>query len=545
MRIKRIEVKNFIGLSEFAFDPGKINLLLGHKGSGKTSVIESLDKAFTNKSRRTEVVRHGENESTLYIQTDDGLEIERRIRLDRGDYLKIRKPGESIPQTETFLRLLINGEIFRPLEFTKKSPEEQAKIILNMLEIPWAMDDIKNWFGEIPTDAHYEAHILQVLKQIENIYYTQRESVNREITVLKAQVQGIKNDLPQNYDGDYWRAQKVQEYYGKVAEAEELNRKIRIAQGLIDGLEDRTAAIMAGAEAEKQVKKSSYDRQRNDIREYKQFLTQKTEKANDIIAQADQAIANSDQRLDLELETEIEKLRATYVQKKTTARKLIESEADEQKKAISQYQQGIATKDQELLNLDELELQSIVAIDNSAKERAETENAKAGNARTILEQFQPVEVEPLTKLANEVAHMQSFLREFDRMEDIIKTKMAPRQELSRTLTARIEKARDLPMELLKIAAVPIPEINVDNEGRIRIGQTLIDGLSEGEQLELAFRVAKAQCGALKVICIDGINKINEADRVWIDREMQTDEYQYFVISTQDGDLKAEIKEAIA
>jgi len=38
--------------------------------------------------------------------------------------------------------------------------------------------------------------------------------------------------------------------------------------------------------------------------------------------------------------------------------------------------------------------------------------------------------------------MQSYLREFDRMSDIIKTKLAPRQELSQTLTARIEKARE-------------------------------------------------------------------------------------------------------
>ena len=115
--------------------------------------------------------------------------------------------------------------------------------------------------------------------------------------------------------------------------------------------------------------------------------------------------------------------------------------------------------------------------------------------------------------------MQSYLREFDRVSDILKTKLAPRQEKSRTLTARIEKARTMPMELLKIASVPIPEIEVDKDGKIRIGKTLISGLSEGEQLELAFRVAKAQAGELKVVCLDGINKINETDREWIDRDV--------------------------
>ena len=42
------------------------------------------------------------------------------------------------------------------------------------------------------------------------------------------------------------------------------------------------------------------------------------------------------------------------------------------------------------------------------------------------------------------------------------------------------------------------EDDVDGEGQIRIGKTLIDGLSEGEQLQLTFRVAKAQAGELKL-----------------------------------------------
>ncbi len=544
MRIKRIEVKNFVGLSELAFSPGKINILTGHKGSGKTSLIEALEAAFTNKKRRAEVVRHNENEATIFIQTDNNLEIDRRIRTDRADYLKIRKPGETVPQSESFLRKLINGDIFRPLEFVKKSAEEQAKIILNMLEIPWTMDDIKTWFGEIP-EANYQAHILQILKQIEDAYYKYRETVNREIKVLEAQVAGIKNELPPNYDGEHWRAQKVQDYYNKVAQAEETNKKITNARTLIDGLESQIATIKAEAETEKQEKKNIYDRKRGEIREFKQFLNQKIEKATDLVNGSTEKIKESDKLLDLELQAEIEKLKAAYAEKKAIARGLIEAEVDEQNKAVAAAQQSLAAKDQELINIDQLEEQAIAGIDEKTKERIETENVKVGSAKTVLKTTKEIDVDPLRKEANEVANMQSYLREYDRMADMVKTKLAPRQELSQTLTARIEKARDLPMELLKIASVPIPAINVDAGGRIRIGETLLSDLSEGEQLEIAFRMAKAQCGDLKVICLDGINKINPADREWIESEMQTDDYQYFIVSTEDGDLNIEIKEGIA
>jgi len=542
MWLSRIEVKNFIGLSELAFSPGKINILTGHKGSGKTSTVEAIEAALTNKKRRTEVVRHGETEATIFIQTDSSLEVDRKIRTDRADYLKIRKPGETVPQSETFLRKLINGDIFRPMEFVKKSSEEQAKIILNMLEILWMMDDIKTWFGEIPSDVNYQAHILQILKQIEDSYYKHRETVNREAAVLKAQVKGIKDSLPANYDGEHWRTQKVAEYYAKVAQAEEVNKKITAARTLIGGLESRIAIIKAEAETEKQCKKNRFEQQRGDIREFKQFLNQKIEKANELIAGAADRIKESDKLLDLELKAEIEKLKAAYAEKKTIAKGLIEAEANDQKKVVATAEQSLAAKEQELLGIDDLEKAALDGVDERTKGLIETENIKTGSAKTILETTKEIEIEPLQKEAKEVADMQSYLREFDRMADMIKTKLAPKQELSKTLTARIEKARELPMELLKIAAVPIPEINVDSEGRIRIGQTLLGDLSEGEQLELAYRMAKAQCGDLKVICLDGINKINPADRAWIESEMETDEYQYFLLKTTDGELNIEAKD---
>lgn len=543
MRLRRIEVKNWIGISELSFDPGKINTLTGRKGSGKSSLIDMLEKAFTNKNNRTEVVRHGEEEATLYIQTDSGLEIERRIRKDRSDYLKIRKPGQAVPQTEAFLKKLINGEIFRPLQFINKSPEEQAKIILNMLEIPWTQEDIRNWFGEIPSDVNYQAHILQVLKQIEQLYYEQRESINREVKVLEAQVAGIKNDLPPNYDGEKWRKEKVQEYYTKVAEAEENNRNLTAAKSLIENLESKIAQINAEAETDKQSKKSHFERKRADIREFKQFIAQKIEKNENEVAQVDGKIKHAVDALEFELQQEIQKLKDVYSHKKEEAKTEIQTETKILEKQASEYRESLAAKESELAGIDELQEQALKAIDDQAAERAKTEDAKAKNAKSTIEVLREIEVQPLASEAEEVANMQSYLREYDRMTDIIKDKLAPRQEKSQTLTARIKKARELPMELLKTASVPVPGITVDADGMIRIGQTLISDLSEGEQMELGFRVAKAQAGELKLICLDGINKINEADRKWIEAEAQTDEYQYFIINTADGDLQVKIEEA--
>src|SRR5665648_918569 len=548
MRVSRIEIKNFIGIKELKLDLGKINIITGRKGEGKTSIIQSIQKGFTNQNERVEVIRHGEEEATI---------------LNKTDYLKVRKPGEAVPSSEKYLKQFINGDIFRPLEFVDKSPTEQAKIILNMLDIPWTLDDISNWFGEIPDSVNYEAHILQILGQIVAFYFAQRESINREIVVLKAQVAGYRNELPPNYDGNEWREKKVAEYYKAVHDGEQVNKAIDTAKNLIEGLEGRIATVKAEAETEKQVKRNEIDQKRNEIKEYKLLLGQKIEKSKAVIDGIGDRIIASQRDIKGKLAFDVQTLKLEYQEKLQAAKELYEAAIaqlnrntvhaqDEVRKtldnevAISQddiakCKNSLATKDQEALNIDQLEEQSLLALDEKTAERIKAEDAMIGNARKILHERRVVEVEPLRLAADKVATMQSYLRDFDLMASMIREKLAPKEELSKTLTARIEKGREMPKELLKIAALPIPGITVDSDGNIRIGETLINGLSEGEQLELAVRVAKAQAGELKLICLDGWNKINPSDREWIEREIAEDEYQYILLETTDSDLTMKIE----
>jgi len=130
MKISRLSIKNFLGINETEIDLKKINYLKGPKGSGKTSILEAIEKLFTNKNRRTELVKHGETESCLYVKTDDGLEIDRKLRTDKAGYLNVRKNEAAAPSTETFLRSMIQGQIFRPLDWIYLSVSDQTKRIL-------------------------------------------------------------------------------------------------------------------------------------------------------------------------------------------------------------------------------------------------------------------------------------------------------------------------------------------------------------------------------------------------------------------------------
>lgn len=541
MHIKKIEIKNWLGIKELLFSPGKMNKVSGDSGTGKTSFIEALEKIFTNKNRRTEVIRHDAGEAELFVELDDGLQTTRKIRSEKADYLKVKHESKAVSSTEAFLRKLINGDIFRPIEFVQKNAKEQTEIILNMLQIDWTVDDIKAWFGEVP-EADYQLHILQILKQIETGYYAERESINREINLLRANIEGIKRDLPSNYDGEEWREVNLQELYKKLSDAEESNKRLEEAQTLIDGLSLRIDDIkrrMANASEEKRL---DYSRQRDMLKSSITRLEDHIQREQAHVDDADQRVMEVSARLDHELEQAIERLKLQYQAKKQAAREEIQMASEQSRVFIAEYKEQIAEKRATLGSLDEHERKDLEKITDQEANLIASEQAKTGNAQEVVANTVWVDTAPLKEAADHAASMKEYLREWERMNDIIREKLTPKEERSVELTSKTKRARELPKELLKTAALPVDGLSVDEQGRIRIHDTLIDGLSEGESLEFAFKLAKAQAGPLKVICVDGWQNLGSKQRDIIE-VAKTDDYQYFVLETVDGqDLNIEIVE---
>lgn len=541
MHIKKIEIKNWLGIKELVVIPGKINKLSGDSGTGKSSFVEALEKVFTNKNRRTEVIRHEEEEAELFVELDDGLQTTRKVRSEKADYLKVKHDSKAVSSTESFLRKLINGDIFRPIEFVQKTSKEQTEIILNMLQIDWTVDDIKSWFGEVP-EADYQLHLLQIFKQIETGYYAERESINREINLLRANIEGIKRDLPDHYDGEEWRGVNLQELYKKLSDAEESNKRLQEAQALIDGLTIRINDIKQRSANASMEKKLDYQRQRDSFTETIKRLEDKILQEQVKVDDVDRRILETNSRLDNELEQSIERLKLQYQAKRQSAREEIQQEVDQSRVFIAEYKEQMAEKRASLGNIDEHERKDLEKITDHKKNLIAAENEKSGNAQEVIETRVLIDPEPLKQAADDAASMKEYLREWERMNDIIREKLTPKQERSAELSSKIKMARELPKELLKTASLPVEGLSVDELGRIRINETLIDGLSEGEALEFAFKLAKAQAGELKVICVDGWQNLGSKQRDILE-SAKDDEYQYFVLETVDGkDLNIEVME---
>lgn len=565
-KIKFLRVNNFLGIDELELEPGKITKFVGPKGAGKTSVIEAIEKGVLNKNRRTEIIRHGETEATIFIETDGGLQIDRRIRSDKSDYLKLRQNEKGIKTSEKFLRDLVRGDIFRPLDWINLSVKEQTKSILSMLEIGWTKEDIINWFGELPENINLDQHILLVLKEIEQKYYNTREEVNREVRELKVRIKDIMDELPPEYNGNEWKDKNVQEYYGKVTQAQNINKLITEAKALQDSFQSKVDSIKANAESKKSSITLKYKSEAEDIKDLIALSNNKINKAQSTIDNADKELnlelgnitnnyvkkknsedsAYNDQvkQLKEEYELKLQSLKDTHestlaslkVNEErdiTKAKKDSEQSKEESKEIISLQKQKISAKETELAGLSDKETLEKESVDKEAAAEIEKVKVTLGNASKYLEEHEEIDITPLQESADHVQEMVSYLRDWDRIEEITKNQLEPKQQLSADLTAKIDTARTLPQKLILTADMPIDGVSVDAEGRIRIKGTLIDGLSDGEKLELAMKVAKAQCGPLKIICIDKWESLDKTSQDVLEVLMKEDEYQYFVTEVQD------------
>lgn len=228
MKITKVQIKNLYGIKETDLD-GRAVELTGPKGAGKTSVLDSIRYALTNKSDRDLIVREGAEEGEIFIETSAGVTIDRKKRTNKSDYIKVQENNKNINRPAEFLSEIFTPLQLNPVEFTQMSNQEKNKVILSLIEFEWDTNWIQEQFGEIPQGVDYSKHILEVLADIQSesgFYYKTRQDVNRDIRNNIALVQEIAHDIPENYQFEKWKEYNVGEKYKELSEAKELNNTI-------------------------------------------------------------------------------------------------------------------------------------------------------------------------------------------------------------------------------------------------------------------------------------------------------------------------------
>lgn len=397
MRITKIKIRNLFGIKEYEQD-GKSVELAGSNGVGKTSVIDAIRYALTNKSDRDYIVRKGETEGEILIETDTGLRINRKSRTNQADYKSVKQNGAEVGSPETFLRDIFTTLQLNPIEFMEMDKKKQNATILDMIEYDWDVNKIKEWFGEIPSWVSYDQNILQILDDIQSEkgeYFTHRQDVNRDIRNKKAFIDEIAQGIPAGYDVEKWKTASTSDLYHQIEQIRSDNQMIEKAQMLKDARDSKIRSF----EADKQIAKSALD-------------TEFSNRSHQI----DQDI--------LKLNNEIEALQ--------TEKESLAAQKQDKLELINQkYETNVAKYDAEVAEYDPY-------INKEKKD-----------------------VSDLVKDAEYMEKMKGHINEYNRMTDL-QNEVEELSAESMDLTNKIEKARTLPGEILQNCNIPIEGLTVEN-----------------------------------------------------------------------------------
>jgi len=232
MKTTRIKIRNLFGITETELD-GRSVELTGGNGVGKTSVIDALRYALTNNSERNIIVKQGETEGEILIETDTGLSINRKKRTEKSDYKSVKENGREIMGPENFLKQLFTPLQLDPVAFTLMDEKSKNRAILDLIEFDWDLNYIREKFGEVPAWVNYEQNILEVLSDMQSEngeWFKERQNVNRDIRNKQAFIEDIAKDIPDNYQADKWEAYDLGGAYKKLEQMKEINSRIERAK---------------------------------------------------------------------------------------------------------------------------------------------------------------------------------------------------------------------------------------------------------------------------------------------------------------------------
>lgn len=395
MNITKIKIKNLFGISEYEADGSSVELA-GKNGAGKTSVIDAIRYALTNKSDRKYIVRRGETEGEILIETDNGLRINRKARTTQADYKSVKKDGREVGSPESFLRDIFTPLQLNPVEFISLPEKQQNAIILDMIEYPWDMQKIKEWFGEIPSWVNYDQNILAVLNDIQSEngeYFQNRQDINREMRNKRAFIEEIAQAIPAGYEVEKWEKASAGPVYQKIERIRKENEEIQKAKSLLELRDNKVRKY----EADREIAKTSLARE---------IGARRTQIENEITRMEDQ-------------------IRNLKAEKESLAEKM----ADKTAVIEEQYKAAVAKYDAEV------------------------------EAYAEYRDKEPQSTKELEEEAAMIENMKAHVNEYRRMQGL-QSDVEILKEESELLTERIEKARSLPGEILETAKIPIAGLTI-------------------------------------------------------------------------------------
>lgn len=198
--ITKITLENVLAFKHYEFEPGKINVLKGKNGLGKTSTILALQSALGGGSL-AHILRDENKPGEIVLILNDGTKIQKKITTAKTS-LSVVDPKFGEVGSASLLKKLTGALQANPILFMLKDDEERAKTLLELLPVSLSEEQLKLLKSfKIPAPEE-GTDVLSYLAKIRKGKFEERTGVNRDKKTAQANVDQMTLTLPAESEAD-------------------------------------------------------------------------------------------------------------------------------------------------------------------------------------------------------------------------------------------------------------------------------------------------------------------------------------------------------
>lgn len=484
LQVTQIRVRDVLGVREFAMAPGKVTLIQGKNGSGKSTRLAAIQAALKGGTTLAKLARVGaageevKPEAVLVLEGDgEAYEVKRDAKT-----VTVRKRvGDSaafadVARPQEFLASLQDGQAANPVAFLMAPEKERLILLLEALDLKLDRARLREILGDAAELVRPQPRGLAALEELalaRQDVYAARTGVNRDATGKRASAEQCRRDAP-----------------AKVPDAPTDEDEARLRADV-----DELAATIARREAEIAAAQ-------------KAEVAEAEAKADIDEGRIKGALAATKAKLRANQSEKASELRAAVERQIADRAALIETEiAEETAQAQAALDAIGATCDEAGAAARDAAGGALAALAKD-RERLSAGRAALGTVATAREH----------SAAARALHAQ--IDRFERDADELKARS---QRLSDVIDGleryRAQLAAELPIEGLEIV-----------DGQIRVGGVPYDQLNTAQRVSIAVKVAllRAAGRPLPLVFVDGAEALDEANFEALCAELEASEVQAFV-----------------
>lgn len=493
LRVVSVTVKDVLGAEEFAMEPGKVTLLAGENGSGKSTALAAVQAALSggNLAKLAHVHadgRESEPEVVLVIQGPghEAYEVKRK-----GDKLRVReRVGESaafadIGKPQAWLSTLFDPDGCNPVKFLLAKDDERVKLLLAAVPLKFdraaLLADMGIQAAELPPIPAGVLHPLEETAAIRKAVFEKRTGVNRDQKGKASAAEQTKRNAPAVIPEDH----------------DERRKKLQAER---DALGEEIAADRRGAAAAEE----------------------------QAIAAARHAHELAEQEVTASFKQAAAKLRGDHDREAAAIRAEAERRISDLAGVLETTISGLRESDEATLAKADETMNAALDAARKARETADTARQEKQARLNSMDQ-------QLGVLAREAegAHKARALHEqAQQFEDESKALLVESERLTAAIDALDAYARRMAEDL------PIPGLSIEG-GDIRVDGVPYSQLNQAQRIAIAVKVAalRSEGRRLKVIFVDGAEALDSKRFAILSEEIEKHGLQAFIARVTDDPMQ--------